>query len=362
MAFSQFMQGNKPTQRKKNIFISYREKDTAGETGRLADSLLQYFEADQVFRDIDKIEPGIDFSEAISKSLEACDVMLAVIGPDWATITHPNSTDPRLKDPNDWVRIEIASALSRNIRVVPVLVNGAVLPTSNQLPHDLQGLLRRQSYEVSNRRWQYDTENLAAFLEKSVGIPAKPRHNPNQPNPKQATGGIMNLLKYGLIGLGALFIILMIVYGVNGDSSKKDEPVVNVYDSGYNKNIINNPIPVEPRYDPPPSIDVDKSEVREKISNIDGVWDDNGGTYYIDIVQDNNRVTLSTYNVNGEKTGDGSGTLEGQHFSFKLNFYLMGGYPCIIKGVANETLINGTLSFQSNGANYNEVLLWRKRS
>jgi hypothetical protein len=113
----------------KNIFISYREKDSAGEAGRLVDSLKEHFVNDQIFMDIDKIEPGVDFTDAISNSLESCDVMLAIIGPRWMGDTKQMS---RIKNDGDWVRLEIATALARNIRVVPVLVDGADLPTSEE--------------------------------------------------------------------------------------------------------------------------------------------------------------------------------------------------------------------------------------
>src|SRR5688500_1884326 len=92
---------------KKNIFISYRVNDTAGETGRLVDSLKHYFDEDQIFMDIDKIEPGVDFSEVISKSLSSCDVLLAIIGPNWLGGREVQGT-PRIHQPNDWVRLEIS--------------------------------------------------------------------------------------------------------------------------------------------------------------------------------------------------------------------------------------------------------------
>lgn len=157
---------------KKNIFISYRVNDTAGETGRLVDSLKHYFDEDQIFMDIDKIEPGVDFSEVISKSLSSCDVLLAIIGPNWLGGREVQGT-PRIHQPNDWVRLEISSALQRNIRVVPVLVDGAELPQEQDLPADLQPLLKRQAYEISNKRWKYDTEQLVRFLVK-LGIAPKP--------------------------------------------------------------------------------------------------------------------------------------------------------------------------------------------
>jgi hypothetical protein len=157
---------------RKNIFINYRVHDTAGETGRLVDKLKQYFNADQIFMDIDKIEPGVDFTKAISNSLESCDIMLAVIGPRWLGINQETNSS-RIKDPNDWVKTEISTALERDIRVVPVLVDGGQLPASEELPEDLQPLLLRQTYEISNKRWDYDTEQLINFLIKSGVQPKK---------------------------------------------------------------------------------------------------------------------------------------------------------------------------------------------
>jgi hypothetical protein len=141
---------------KKNIFISYRVQDTSGETGRLADALKNHFEEDQIFMDIDKIEPGVDFTEVISRSLDSCDVMLAIIGPNWQG--KDSNGLSRIKKPDDWVRLELSTALKRNIRVVPVLVDGASLPAVSELPEDLEGLSRRQTYEISNKRRQNDTE------------------------------------------------------------------------------------------------------------------------------------------------------------------------------------------------------------
>lgn len=155
---------------KRNIFINYRVHDTAGETGRLVDRLKQHFDDDQIFMDIEKIEPGLDFTKAISKSLESCHLMLAIIGPEWLG---KDGNTSRIKNSNDWVKTEISTALGRDIRVIPVLVDGAELPSSEDLPPELQPLLLRQSYEISNKRWDYDTEQLIAFLIKSGITPKK---------------------------------------------------------------------------------------------------------------------------------------------------------------------------------------------
>src|SRR5687767_14336775 len=153
---------------RKNIFISYRVSDTAGETGRLVDSLKQHFYEEQIFMDIDKIEPGVDFTKVISHSLEACDVMLVVIGPNWLGRNSDGST--RMSKANDWVRLEVATALKRDIRVVPLLTDNATLPDEVDLPEDLHPLLTRQSFELSNKRWKYDTGQLIEFLKQVVRI------------------------------------------------------------------------------------------------------------------------------------------------------------------------------------------------
>ncbi len=170
----------------KNIFISYRVSDTAGETGRLVDTLKQYFSDEQIFVDIEKIEPGVDFTVAISRSLELCDVLLAIIGPNWQGL-NTTTNKSRIFNDDDWVRIEISTALKRNIRVVPVLVDGGTLPSEDQLPDDLKPLVRRQAYEISNKRWKYDTEQLIRFLIK-LGITPKPYLPPPPPASKSWWG------------------------------------------------------------------------------------------------------------------------------------------------------------------------------
>ncbi len=147
-----------------NIFISYRRHDTAGEAGRLVDSLKQHFSDEEIFIDIDTIQPGLDFTEVISESLKKCDVLLALIGPGW--LARNAEGKRRIDNPDDFIRLEIAEALKRNIRVIPVLVDNAELPEAADLPPDLKGLIRRQAYEVSNKRWRFDVEELVKSLKK----------------------------------------------------------------------------------------------------------------------------------------------------------------------------------------------------
>lgn len=115
------------------LFINYRHKDASGYAGRLYDRLADYFGHDQVFMDIDRIEPGEDFHDVIDKTLKSVQVAVVLIGQHWLRITD-KAGQRRLDNPDDWVRMEITALLERNIRVIPVLVGDAVMPQSTELP------------------------------------------------------------------------------------------------------------------------------------------------------------------------------------------------------------------------------------
>jgi hypothetical protein len=146
------------------IFICYRRDDSAGHAGRLYDGLAARFGREQIFMDIDLIEPGEDFVQAIEEAVGACEALLALIGRGWLSSSDRNSR--RLDNPNDFVRLEIATALGRDIRVIPVLVHGATMPKSQDLPDDLAKLARRHAHELSDLRWNHDVEQLIGALEK----------------------------------------------------------------------------------------------------------------------------------------------------------------------------------------------------
>ena len=149
------------------IFISYRRDDSEGETGRLYDDLVRVFGAAAVFMDVSDIHPGKDFRKAIDENVSKSAVLLAIIGPAWATITDPSGAR-RIDQPNDFVRLEIASALARNIDVVPVLVHGARIPNPADLPADLQNLAYRNAVELTHARWNSDVEVLTRALRDYV--------------------------------------------------------------------------------------------------------------------------------------------------------------------------------------------------
>jgi TIR domain-containing protein len=152
------------------IFLSYRRSDVGGYAGRLADALLQRLGANRVFQDVVAIAPGQDFTAAIDRALDDCDAVLAVIGPGWLTAATPQAA-PRLFEADDYVRLELARALNRNVRVVPVLVGGAALPVASELPDELKGLVRRQAVALHDETWHQDVEGLAGSLRGEPAVP-----------------------------------------------------------------------------------------------------------------------------------------------------------------------------------------------
>jgi hypothetical protein len=146
-----------------NIFISYRRDDSEGEAGRLSDDLAEIFHEDSVFMDVNAIQPGRDFRKAIDESIHKCSVLLAIVGQNWLD-TKNGQGQRRLDDESDFLRLEIASALQRDIPVIPVLVRGARMPRAEQLPEDLRELAYRNAVELTHARWKSDVQVLVRAL------------------------------------------------------------------------------------------------------------------------------------------------------------------------------------------------------
>jgi tetratricopeptide (TPR) repeat protein len=156
------------------VFISYRREETAWQAGWLFDRLVDRFGRGQIFKDIDSIELGDDFVEVITAAVGSCDVLLALIGDRWLTIADGQGP-ARLEDPEDFVRLELEAALTRNVRVIPILVAGARMPRPDQLPPSLAKLARRQALELSPSRFESDTGRLLKVLERTLAdVNARP--------------------------------------------------------------------------------------------------------------------------------------------------------------------------------------------
>lgn len=141
------------------IFISYRRADSSGHTGRLYDSLVALFGEDKIFLDIDSIKGGSDFVEVIDETLEVCIAIIVVIGPSWTTITDENG-NKRLEAEKDYVRLEVEEALSKDLIVCPVLVDGAEMPHQHEVPESIRGLSRFNAFHLNDNRWSSDGEHV----------------------------------------------------------------------------------------------------------------------------------------------------------------------------------------------------------
>jgi hypothetical protein len=162
--------------RMRAIFISYRREDAEGQAGRLFNDLARYFGEDTVFMDVAGIEPGRDFRRVIDQHVASCGVLLAMIGKSWIEVADETGRR-RLDDPLDFVRLETASALQRDIPVIPVLVHGARMPRAEQLPGDLAELAYRNGVELTHARWDSDVQVLIKALSPYVESSEK-NHGP----------------------------------------------------------------------------------------------------------------------------------------------------------------------------------------
>jgi len=157
----------------RKIFISYRRDDADEAAGRLSDHLVNQFGQDSVFMDVDGIAPGRDFRKVIEETLTQCDVLLGVMGRNWLDIKDEGGKR-RLDNESDFVRLEIASALRRDIPVIPVRVQGATVPKPDSLPADLKDFSYRNAVELTHERWNSDVQLLVDKMRRLFNEPCPP--------------------------------------------------------------------------------------------------------------------------------------------------------------------------------------------
>ncbi len=169
------------------IFISYRRDDSSGWVQAMYGRLDHWFRG-EVFLDVDakQLRPGVNFKKVLEDAVNNCDVLIAVIGRNWLTVTNEQGRR-RLDDPRDFVRIEIAYALKTEgkIEVIPVLVDKASMPRTEELPPELAELAWLQAVDISNTRFAYDMDRLIEHLKemspRSPGPPPPPAPTPAAP-------------------------------------------------------------------------------------------------------------------------------------------------------------------------------------
>lgn len=207
------------------VFLSYRREDTRHIAGRLADRLTDRLGSTQVFMDVDTVEPGADFAAAIAREVASCDVLIALIGPTWSTITDRRGRR-RLDDPDDFVVLEIRAALEREIRVIPVLVDGAVMPDRYDLPEGLQGLARRNAVRLDHETFRSDIATLLDTVDRilptfaqeaaeTIGTAGTAAEKQTPQQGQRVTGKSAVAIRGGMIGGGVILVVLGYLLALN---------------------------------------------------------------------------------------------------------------------------------------------------
>jgi hypothetical protein len=220
------------------IFISYRREETAYPAGWLFAQLADHYGGGQVFKDVDSIQLGDDFVEVITRAVGSCDVLLALIGDEWLTITDAHGRR-RLDDPDDFVRLEIEAALARNVRVIPILVDGARMPRADELPDSLARLVRRQALELSPARFDFDTGRLLKVLDRTLAemraaqpepgaTPSVPQAAPATPSGSSEPPGGQRRRRSTrarvLAGAGVAVVLILLVVAIVANSGGTPSP------------------------------------------------------------------------------------------------------------------------------------------
>jgi TIR domain len=174
-----------------SLFISYRRHDSAGYSGRLHDRLQREFGHNLLFMDVNSIPLGTNFIKVLGEEIAKCDALLAVIGPGWLDARDENG-HRRLGNPDDFVRIEIGTALKRGIRVIPILLEGTQVPKADQLPDDLKELALRTGLDVRHASFNEDMERLIRELKGALVMVSRTKKS------KSRTRNVLSLASLGL--------------------------------------------------------------------------------------------------------------------------------------------------------------------
>ena len=348
---------------KDKIFISHRHSDTQSDCHRIKSDLQKIFGKDQVFLDIENLEPGIKFAEAIERTLNQSKVVLVVIGPDWLNVTNEKG-EKRLFDPKDWVRREIAASLnSPDTRVIPVLVKNAEIPNEADLPDDLKGLTQLQVAEITTKRWDYDLGELAKVLEKLV-----PKKNPiPQPNPRPVprptpTPAPKSWWQKNYIWVLGSFVGFMVLIGM---CIPEEDEILPYDDNGY----MSNQEIIDGGEDNPEGSGISEQLTIEENSesqannfetyNLQGRWtgvNDLGITYYYEFSQNGNSLTFNEISFDGSIIGNGQGRINGEFLNLEYQSAFNYSGTVNLKVSPDGDQLTGQVSIPSQGVSAAMVL------
>jgi hypothetical protein len=175
-----------------SVFLCYRREDSGGFAGRIQDQLVRDLGADVLFMDVDNIPLGSNFVKVLRDEVAKCDVLLAVIGQNWLD-SRDERGGRRLDNPHDFVRIEIETALKRDIPVVPILLDGVRVPKADDLPEELGELSLRNGIDVRLASFHSDVSRLIEGLKKQLNIDIKRRREKGLLALVGAVAGLLNL-------------------------------------------------------------------------------------------------------------------------------------------------------------------------
>lgn len=332
------------------IFISYRRQDSQMAAGRLADCIKEEFGDAEIFRDVENIDPGADFVEVLGNALNSCVVMLVVIGPQWLGIQDKNGRR-RLDSPTDWTRVEVATALRRNIRVIPVLLENTTMPEEADLPPDLAKLAMRQALDLSDKRWAADTEKLVETLARIPGLTRNPAPTPAPPPSleqapdmvgqiRKPLDSAMGKVKKVFMWIGGVMVGL-VVLGLFVDEQQPAEPAPAPAPA---------PSPVSPSPAPAPALAPPARPVATAVPNLAGPWHARSGESYT-FNQQGTTLSFSIL-VGNNPVGQGFGSLEDGTASLVMNV-LVGGQQvtmaCELQLAPDQRSMGGTCVNNFNG-------------
>jgi TIR domain len=191
------------------IFINYRREDASGHAGRLYDALAGRFGREQVFMDVDAIRPGENFATVLDDSVTSCDFLIALIGRRWMSVADRDGR-PRLERPEDYVRLELQTALtSPHTHVIPALVQGAEMPASDDLPSPVRSLALRQAVELSDLRWRSDVDRLLRHLDADAPHDAAASGSARAPRATPGRRAPVAMALAAVVALAALAAVLV---------------------------------------------------------------------------------------------------------------------------------------------------------
>jgi hypothetical protein len=342
------------------IFISYRRDDSRHAAGRLGDDLAAAFGPARIFRDVESIDPGVDFEVALEQALKGCAVMLVVIGPRWLSITDKDGRR-RLDQPGDWIRTEVARALARQVRLIPVMLEDTPLPDAALLPEDLRPLVRRQSLPLSDARWRGDLQRLVETLERIPGLERLPTPAP-VPIPAPAPTSKKALFTGIALGVGGLLGVSLLVADPPAPSPApaSEQPAVPALAPAPAPAPMPAPMPAPTApaqaLMPPDQLQALAQRV------LQGRWQaENDPTVFIELQQIGDRVSVQ-FQANGIAVGQGQGQFDGRQLVLQVQAELFGQAlmqgRCTLQWVAAQQRLIGPCAWPSG----TEATVWGKRA